>query len=850
MAGDERLTLGAVAAILEGSLPAGLWPWLQVTSLSISTRGEGNNYGMLLSDGDHFMHSTLAASLDDLVKDGRIRPGTVVRLEEFTVVTLPGSSRGIEVKHLGVVQANCERIGNPSLYRSSHLEVKHDKLNVPSAYRSSHLELKRDKLNVDSVASPVKLNCGAYSGGQGLNWHLTRGAVALQGPELQRPVMQVVGVSQMRLELNLCHFILSDGVHTLNAMLSPVLSHLVEGTRLRKGTIVRLLMFSYNTVRIHSMVVVGNLEVLQTECDLIGSPKAYELCCIKKPSGPKSNCGEPYSKSAANYAQPNNVSYSSCQDLKWYLTHGAVAAIMKGEMAVEQRPVMQVVDFSLTSQNGFSFYLILLSDGVHQVYANLFPHLSHLVVDNYLLKGSRVRLLKFIRETFNQDQNYRHVSHLIFSVITIAVELEVLNKECELIGSPTFYELGNKEQELDAVSLDDLLQLLGGSHPAGQSLKGHLTRGIVAMMQQPVMQVITVYLTIPLFKKHGMYSLMLSDGVHAYDAILLSKLNHLAKNNHIRSGTIVRLLEVVFYSVQSPSRILVNELEVLQIECELIGSPEAYDLCRIKKPHVLQCKCEEPYPRSVASYAQPFDKPRLNGQSYKGHLTQGVVAAMFEGEITVQQQPLMQVVSFPSEDQIELSDGVHKAYGFLLPHLRHLVSDNRLRKGTIVHIPKFVFEERYFSIEELEVLQTEHKMIGRPTFYEPHLHGPSYKGHLTPGAVAAIFEGEIPVEQQPVMQVVDFPRFGCKIELSDGVHKAHGFLLPHLRHLVSDNRLLNGTIVRVLKIRADDWSFSIEELEVLQKGCKLIGRPTFYERDAAQPTGGGGSHPRYKATPG
>jgi hypothetical protein len=155
-----------------------------------------------------------------------------------------------------------------------------------------------------------------------------------------------------------------------------------------------------------NLISIVKLEVLRTECEVIGSPKAYEL----------SKCGEPYSASVADYAQPNNVSYTSCQDLKWYLTHGAVSAIMKGEMAVEQRPVMQVVDFSLMSQNGFSFYRILLSDGVHQVHVNLFPHLSHMVVDNYLQKGTRVRLLKFIRDTFNQDKNYRYGSHYLSSV--------------------------------------------------------------------------------------------------------------------------------------------------------------------------------------------------------------------------------------------------------------------------------------------------------------------------------------------------------------------------------------------------------------------------------------------------
>ena len=147
--------------------------------------------------------------------------------------------------------------------------------------------------------------------------------------------------------------------------------------------------------------------MLPIECELIGSPKSCELCCIEKVYGLESESVEPYSGSVSNYAQPNNGPYFTCQGLNWYLTQGAVAAIMEGEMAVERQPVLQVVDFSLASHNGFSFYRILLSDGVHQVYVNLFPHLSHLVEGSCLQKGTRVRLLRFIRDTVDQDQNCR-----------------------------------------------------------------------------------------------------------------------------------------------------------------------------------------------------------------------------------------------------------------------------------------------------------------------------------------------------------------------------------------------------------------------------------------------------------
>ena len=88
-----------------------------------------------------------------------------------------------------------------------------------------------------------------------------------------------------------------------------------------------------------SMVSVVELEVLQTDCELIGRSKAYE-----QPYGPQIKCGERYHGLMPNYAQPDSGSYStSGQCLKWLLTQGAVLAMLEGKMSVEQQPVMQVV---------------------------------------------------------------------------------------------------------------------------------------------------------------------------------------------------------------------------------------------------------------------------------------------------------------------------------------------------------------------------------------------------------------------------------------------------------------------------------------------------------------------------
>lgn len=151
-----------------------------------------------------------------------------------------------------------------------------------------------------------------------------------------------------------------------------------------------------------SMVSVVQLEVLQTDCELIGRSKAYE-----QPYGLQVKCGELYHGSVPNYAQPDSASYSSGEGLNWLLTQGAVEAMLESKMAVEQQPVMQVVDVSTVSRGKITVYCVLLSDGVYQEHALLCP-------DAYpraeLRNGSIVRILRFKFNTLNSDTriNYKY----------------------------------------------------------------------------------------------------------------------------------------------------------------------------------------------------------------------------------------------------------------------------------------------------------------------------------------------------------------------------------------------------------------------------------------------------------
>ncbi|KAF8769448.1 hypothetical protein HU200_006479 [Digitaria exilis] len=162
---------------------------------------------------------------------------------------------------------------------------------------------------------------------------------------LQQPVLQVVSVARSRQEiLEEFQLVLSDGVHTRNATLASHLNHLVKNSHLQMGTVICLLEFTCSTVQSHSVV---QLEVLQTECELIGRPKAYEPCCIGKPCWLQTRRSELYHGLVPISTQQENASHSSDQASKRLLTEGTVVAILEGKMVVEQKPVMQVVHVSL-----------------------------------------------------------------------------------------------------------------------------------------------------------------------------------------------------------------------------------------------------------------------------------------------------------------------------------------------------------------------------------------------------------------------------------------------------------------------------------------------------------------------
>ena len=130
--------------------------------------------------------------------------------------------------------------------------------------------------------------------------------------------------------------------------------------------------------------------------------------------------------------------------------------------------------------------------------------------------------------------------------------VEVLHTSLK-IGDPKTYRPGylvKKHEKLDAQLVTSSPKQNFRANPIGQGLKQLLMRGVVAMLQHPVMQVVGVSLLRPEPKTLVKYHLILSDGVHTQNATLHPRLNDLVKETHLRKGTIVRLLDFVCCNVR------------------------------------------------------------------------------------------------------------------------------------------------------------------------------------------------------------------------------------------------------------------------------------------------------------
>lgn len=106
-----NLTRNAIAAVNGGDL--NLKPLLQV--LDIKPIGGGQErYRLLLSDGASTQNAMMATQLNDRVKNGQVRKGSVVQLVEYICSTVQ-NRKIIVVLNMETIIPDCETIGNPQI---------------------------------------------------------------------------------------------------------------------------------------------------------------------------------------------------------------------------------------------------------------------------------------------------------------------------------------------------------------------------------------------------------------------------------------------------------------------------------------------------------------------------------------------------------------------------------------------------------------------------------------------------------------------------------------------------------------------------------------------------------------
>ncbi|XP_008784586.2 replication protein A 70 kDa DNA-binding subunit A-like [Phoenix dactylifera] len=111
---------------------------------------------------------------------------------------------------------------------------------------------------------------------------LTRGAIAAiseGGAEGMKPVLQVSDVRLVNTTQSTTEryrMMLSDGVHTQQAMLATQMNPIVKNGTLQKGSFVQLNEFICNTIQGRRIIIVINLEVLVPKSDIIGVPTPFD----------------------------------------------------------------------------------------------------------------------------------------------------------------------------------------------------------------------------------------------------------------------------------------------------------------------------------------------------------------------------------------------------------------------------------------------------------------------------------------------------------------------------------------------------------------------------------------------
>ncbi|XP_061357721.1 replication protein A 70 kDa DNA-binding subunit A-like [Gastrolobium bilobum] len=119
-----NLTANAIPAIVAGDVNAK--PLVQVLDIALISNNnisEKQRYRLLLSDAVSSHHAMLATQLNDRVRTGRVKKGSVVQLLDYICTPLQ-NRKIIVVLNMETIIPDCEIIGNPKSFMDSDLPTQ------------------------------------------------------------------------------------------------------------------------------------------------------------------------------------------------------------------------------------------------------------------------------------------------------------------------------------------------------------------------------------------------------------------------------------------------------------------------------------------------------------------------------------------------------------------------------------------------------------------------------------------------------------------------------------------------------------------------------------------------------
>ncbi|KAI4379969.1 hypothetical protein MLD38_006205 [Melastoma candidum] len=167
-----NLTANAIAAISGGDVNSK--PLVQVMDVK-PTGSNQERYRLLLSDSTLTQHAMLATQLNDRVKSGSVRKGSVVQLIDYICSTVQ-NRKIIVVLNMETIIPYCDLIGNPRMYSDSDASAQKAMANINSG-------------NVNRVSNNV-----------------SNGRPAVQNVQTYRPTAQAPHQTAPRVDQNVQNF--------------------------------------------------------------------------------------------------------------------------------------------------------------------------------------------------------------------------------------------------------------------------------------------------------------------------------------------------------------------------------------------------------------------------------------------------------------------------------------------------------------------------------------------------------------------------------------------------------------------------------------------------------------------